>query len=463
LRKLSLLLLVLPLCTSVGSAAPLCVDGDTLANYITAGSCFANAGLGVQVLYSFAPAAFQYFQDGSSVLTASDITVHTVIGPGSPEAGLRFDVANFIAPADGTFADINLTFDVSVALQPPGFIYQLSGAHLGVTSTLPADPNATAIAVESEQVNGAFNLQLINPADPNDLVNQNFPLQTLLEPNIDISVNTSGTQVTNWTESFDLTNVPEPGTLAFIPGGLILLGLLRSKRYAKSILPLVALLVLSAVKSHAVALCTDLNTINGVPTSQTSLGLDKYIAYTTNFGGCTMNDMLFKFNSFTLAPGSTGSTLASAASTALIFTLNNHTGSATDVIGIQYIPQATSTGTTSQTFSYSYTVTAPLFKITKLTGTTSGTLTNVARTTTVSPGATPTSFTGLTPSFAIADPLSTTLTVTESIAFSAVSGTKHISNMTETFTEAVPEPLTSVLFGSALLGIGLLARKRRLV
>lgn len=456
--------LLLLLCSQNASAATLCVENDTLAQYISAGSCYVNAGLGVQVLFSFLPGAYQFNTDSPTLnVLASDITVQKVTGPGSPEAGLKFNVSNLTVPADGTFVDVNLTFGVSIYFQPLGKTYLFKSAHLGINDVLASDPSAVMIGVESENIQGSFNLQLIDPSDPSDVTDQDYIPVLTLQPNVDISTNVPGSKVTSWVESFDLVALPEPASMALIPGALILMGLLRKRKLVKSILPLVAVAVVMSGTSHAAPLCTDLNAINGAPVGPgtTSLGMDKYIAYSAQAGNpaCQMGDMLFRFQSFSAS--GTGVTLATAANTKLVFTLNNSTPTATQLVGIQYIPQATSTGTQTQQFSFTYTVVAPVYKVTKLTGATSGTLGNVTRKLTVTPGATPSPTTTLSPNVAINDPINTLLTVTEQITFSAAAGTKHISNLTETFTEITPEPLTSILMGSALLGIGLLARKRR--
>jgi hypothetical protein len=46
--------------------------------------------------------------------------------------------------------------------------------------------------------------------------------------------------------------------------------------------------------------------------------------------------------------------------------------------------------------------------------------------------------------------------------FSLSGASKHISRATDKFTELVPEPVTSFLMSSALLGLAILSRRRRL-
>jgi len=470
-RLLPVLLAIL-LFAGTSSAATLCVDGDTLANYIAAQSCFVNAGSGVQLLFSFDPAAFNYSTDSVSDpngtgLTASNVTVFGVTGPGV-QAGLRFVTPTFAVPGDATVADINLTFGVSIFFMPVGSNYRLTSAHLGMSNTLGPDSDAYIGVGETDQLNSAFNLALTAPPDPGDLANQNYSPQLSLSPNIDLFLFRPQSSVANWVESFDLSSssAPEPGTLALIPGAMILFGLVRNRRYAKSLLPMLALLALFAAKSHASTLCTNLNAINGSPVAPgtTSLTIDKYIAYTTNFGGCSVNDMLFKFTSFTTS--GTGSVIPTAASTKLIFSSTYFPATHTKDVQLNYLFNAgTTLASQNLVITFAYSVTAPTSKITKMTGSTTVTgsappptrLTNVIPNT--SPAATGSPFSGLNPSITFNNPLTTTFTVTD--RFNLVGVNKHISTATDKFTEVVPEPATSLLISSALFGLGLIARRRK--
>ena len=457
MRLLPLLLAIL-LFASTSSAASLCVDGDTLQNYINAGSCYVNAGLGVNLLFTFNPGSFTYSSDGTENVFATDIIMSPVTGPGSPEAGLKFSTGNFTVPGDGTNADINVFFDVTIYNQPSAFQYMLSSAHFAIN-----DLRGTgAVFAEESEASQTFNLAINDPPGT-PTPDATYPLVGLVEPTTDIFIRPNA-QVFNWTTSFDLTNAPEPGSFLLIPGGLVLLGLFRAKRFAKSALPLIALLTLFAAKSHANALCTDLAAINGGPVVGTSLGMDKFISYSSANGGCIINDMLFDFQSFTVTGGSTGSPLASAATTKLLFIFNNNTGSATDTVQLRYVPVATTAPTEDQTFSFQYTVTAPLYQVVQMQGSTTATAGTI-RTTTITPNTAPAAtgspVVGLGPLITFNNPLNTTFSVNESFHLPASTDGLHISGITETYTEVVPEPVTSLLMGSSLLGLGFLSRKRK--
>jgi hypothetical protein len=474
LRFLPLFVAIVPF-ASPASAAPLCVTGDTLADYIptddTPKSCYVDAGLGVQLLFTFTKTSFNYLTDSASdpsstALAAADFTVTPVTGPGLPQAGLRFQSTSFVVPGDATYADVNVTFGVSINFIPPGTAYLLNSAHLGLTGT-PVTPDEMVLAGESAI---SFNLSLTNPSAPTDVPDVIFGQpQTSVTPNIDLLAFAPGSQITSWVESFDLgdnqqnSNVPEPSTLALFPGAILLFGLLRG-RGAKTILPVIAVLTVLASKSHANAVCTDLAAINGGPVGSgvTSLMIDNYIAYTATYGGCTMNDMLFQITSFTTS--GTAAITPEAAHTRLIFSITNN-GNLTRDVQLQYLSVATTTTIPANqdlTFTFQYSVTAPTSLITHMTGSTSVTGAPT-RTTSIVPNTLPAAsgspFTGLIPNITFNDPLNTTFTVTDT--FHLAGPGNHVSSATDQFTEIVPEPLTSVLMGSALLGIGLLSRKRR--
>jgi hypothetical protein len=446
--------------TSAGFASPLCTTA-TLDTYIPGSgtfSCSVVAGLGVDLKFTFHADSFTYSTDGTQNFFANNILVTPVTGPGLPEGGFKFSATNLTVPGDGTSADVNVYFDVAVDSQPLGFSYRLHSAHFAMTDFRGT---GAVFALESE-ASGAFALEINDPPGT-PIPDAIFAPRTGLQPTTDIFFRPNS-QIFDWTTTYDLVNIPEPGSLVLIPGALLLLTVLRKKSFLAGILPVLAMMTLLAAKSHASALCTDLAAINGSPVSPgtTSLGLDKYIAYSTANGGCLVNDMFFDFLSFSPPPvgANTGSPLASAATTKLSFNLNMNTGTNTATVQLRYVPIATTASSEDQTFTFQYTVTAPTFLVTQMQGSTTAS-SGVEHTTTITPNASPSPVVSPVPLITLNGPLNTMYTVTESIHMPNSVNGLHISGLTETFTEVTPEPVTSVLMGGALLGLGLLSKRRR--
>lgn len=222
---------ILLLFAPAGTAVPVCVDGNTLSQYITAGTCAVISGP-VDLLFTFASDALLYSTDGTGTLTAADIQVNTASNPAGKVAGLTFSSTKFNVPVDALYAYLNLTYTVS--MDPAGLpLYRIGSAHLRANLTGTGDD--LIFLLGSEVTSGAFNLQIIFPDTGTNITDANYPynfsaLLPTIRPNVDLILTGADADVTSFTGTFGLLPIPEPGSLTLIGGGVILAGLFRRRR-----------------------------------------------------------------------------------------------------------------------------------------------------------------------------------------------------------------------------------------
>lgn len=238
LKKLSLVTALGLATTAITAfATPVCPDGASLSTFLVAGySC--QVGDKMFSNFSYVSSAF----GGALAVPASGVTVDT-LGPAGTGAsifdaniGLQFNSGWNALAGQTTDADIGFTVTVlGGALQIEDFgLAQVSGVL----------PNGSASVVE----NGCGPA----PCTPSELAVMTFDsggsntqrvADTMFSPlgsvtvSKDISVTggtTGSAHLSLVSDTFSQVVIPEPMTLAFIGGGLALLGVARLRRRAKA-------------------------------------------------------------------------------------------------------------------------------------------------------------------------------------------------------------------------------------
>jgi hypothetical protein len=219
--------------TATGNASPVCIDNNTLDQYIAlgAGGCtigdklFSNFGYSASAVNTGAPAA-------------SQISVVGIPGPGGGviNPGIQFSSGSWLVFANQTI-DATITYTVSA---PSGFLIEdadltmagrvQSGTGVGsVTESLfnggpiPGSPLVTNIA-------GAGNAHLdFVGAGGSDVSTLNISTAVHVQANVPGRVT-----ISSITENFsELQSVPEPVETLLIGSGFLMLGLLWRERIAR--------------------------------------------------------------------------------------------------------------------------------------------------------------------------------------------------------------------------------------
>lgn len=219
LKKHLLLLIALALTATAAFATPVC-DNNTAGN----GATYFGGGYSCQIgdlLFS----NFSYTASGSDIIPASQVTVDTVTGT---DIGLSFH-APWTAAA-GMTSDGTIDFTVSVLgggnlLEDFGLAQTSGVSGTGTASVAengcgPAPCLATggSIYVLTFQANGATSAQGETTFTPTSSVS--------VEKDISVNGNGGFATISVVQDTFSQT-APEPLSLGFVGGGLVVLGFLR--------------------------------------------------------------------------------------------------------------------------------------------------------------------------------------------------------------------------------------------
>jgi hypothetical protein len=436
-------------------------------------------------LFTFGSSAYAYMADVTPAAASNVLVTPTGTGAVGSQTGFVFTVigggnawqANF---AGNGYADINLAFQVGL----------VNTTHTEIDSgTMALDVNITNpdgngnLVLGAETVGGpgggAINLTVFannNGASTGyvggtplsgtaGLANTSFTISK----DILVGALTGGTTTVNSvTETFTYTNTPEPGPFVLTATSLGLLLLAWRRKSLRRFFGLVALVVvLSLGAAHAAPLCTAVG------------GSTQHLSDLITVGQCTVGDILFTFNGSSFSEsGNAGVKPATDGSNITVNELSNSNG-----IGFHFIPVFLGLANQSEAFTITFTAQTASNSIVGFYGSdsvsTSGTgsfptaqseVQNGASDVSVNPpGQNPILFpsgvggSGF-PVFASAIAPGTLLTFTDTFSFSVgATGSAHFSDAVMELTEplqAVPEPVTSLLTGSAFLLVAMVMRRK---
>lgn len=371
---------------------------------------------------------------------ASSVTV-TPAGTGLQEnpTGFTFTASGWLANGTTTLGDVALTYYAALVGTPTGAGFtrdSLSVTDLVDGGAFQAGETAQQLSADLSTPSGTVytlpgiyttsgGTQTISAAVGGVGLEQSKDL-SLLGGSGDFVEITSFDNLLTW-------DAPEPGTLVLMSAGAGLLFLLRRSKKLLGILSCLALVALFAGSAHAVGLCTSGN-----------FGTSSYGA--PGFS-CTIGDVMF--SDFTLNFSGTAD-IAPNSGTAV---------NPSSAIGLYFNPIMWTSGSETGTVTISYQVEDATDFITGFSanavtstfggGTASGSVTFGGLASEALP---PGGGIVLNPALAPGTPETITDTVT-------LSGIGHLSAIENDFT--VPEPLTFVLVGSALVGLGLAVRKKK--
>jgi len=220
-------LLLIPLAFGLGSSAwaGTCVSGDTLAEYISDGSCtFDN------LTFSFDPTS--YVASGSVLIPASDVIVNTVTSAG--EEGLLFNAPWFAQATTTLDADISYTVscnsceidDWSVSIGGIALPPSPTDAFVDVGETSPEVPSADWLAVGADSTGSLLTDKTSFAPQSSLTVDKDL---TVYGGSTASFITTKVSSMTNLFSTTAMSTVPEP-SLAILCAGLVgLLPLARRK------------------------------------------------------------------------------------------------------------------------------------------------------------------------------------------------------------------------------------------
>lgn len=473
-------------------AAPLCVNGALLSTYEN-NTCSVG-----YIDFTFPPAGSAYSTVGTNV-NDTDVRVNIVgngLLPNAP-VGLTFTPINAtqwtVNDTEGE-ADFRLHFTAAVNNLAPLPIKLISttlsidslihyGGHCADASIASCDdfgggtsaqvgesvidhnsqtqfPGINMIAVgntDSESIaNGGTALTLSAPISSTAVDVDKDYLMTAFDTNSSETINST-------TETFLFNSVPEPGPFVLAGAGLLVLFLVRRRKLAAGVLAVAAAAV-SSGSAQAAPLCTSLSTLAQYETA----------------GTCTFGQLNFTFNPTSLqilvnTTSGTGTTSGiTTVPTAGNVTVDMTQAGSTVTANFGLVAGTASSATLD--FNINYTVAAPTVKITGFAysdavthGTASGTF--AGSNVNVKNGATsiasdPIGNTsgGASNNFSPFLPVNTPIAVSTTFDLSSNNGARainstHISHLTESFN-LTPEPMTTILLGSALTLFGVIGRRK---
>ena len=440
-------------------------------------------------LFTFGSTFFQ----GSFAGNYNNIAV-TIVGNGqlgvatgftfSPTNSTTWNVNNSTATSQPPYltfsADINIL--IAAAFVPgTNPLYHFSSANADLNTTIVDGSDGCSTSCSYDQLSESLTDQSNNSLNPivitaNSGTNQDYSSTSsgwtatgvTLSKDDHLYVravsNTSSVTTNAITDLVTYTQGPEPGPFVLTAAGLGLVILLARRKKAMGLLAVAAALVLASGSAHANTLCAS----NPLST------------YTAGGYSCNIGNYLFSNFTYTINNNSNGGGLANAsdANTASQITVTPQGN------GFQFVLPGTDTlGVADVNFTLAFEVSVPSTITsfsTSETGGTSGTSPQPAGggctplsaciSVTAKAGSTagasdfalqnyqyPTTSGSSSAGLHINAPVFITDTVDLS---STTGGQTHVSNLL--ITIGTPEPMTMSLVGGALLGLGLLVRRKRL-
>jgi hypothetical protein len=410
-----------------------------------------------------AGSGFYVYTPGDVAVRYREVTV-TPVGDGSAGSptGFIFSAANWTASDSlSGFADVNITFNVNLDLDPQKFVIDTGAMSLSSTLTNPAGTTYVGGGETFTNNLTSGNIGKLNLTDSDPGTNVTSGQVHLGATNINVNKDIvivgadegSIAKLNSLEETFTYTAIPEPGSFLLAGAGIGLLFLLRRR---KSIVTLVGVVALMAAISPAVhaspVTCLSISqSYANQPTLQNFMSA----------GSCAIGDVTFGFGPSSFTESGTA------------FRIPNPSNITVNIqgLGFQFVLLGIVNAGQNETFSITYTATAASNRIKGFSSSatvsdngiysfsgSSAQLKNGATTISSVPfpiGGVGNAFTPVLPK--------TTLTIVDTMHLSATGAGSyaHVSNLTNDLTVATPEPLTSMLCGAGLLLFGLAFRSRK--
>jgi len=226
MKKALLVLMVSAVFVGLASANPMCVNDNSLQQYITSYNTLANAcQISDKIFWAFGLAAGPSASGGEP--TASQIQVQDVPLGGGNSVGIIFNSGGWITSFSTTLDSI-ITYRVATLSSFPG----IKDATLTITGTLTGTGGSGGV---TETLTPAVAGSPINTTLPSPVsVNINFTPVAGLAVSDEVKV-VGGTGFTDFAHISIVENdfsqiIPEPYGVALIGSGLLALGVLRRRR-----------------------------------------------------------------------------------------------------------------------------------------------------------------------------------------------------------------------------------------
>ena len=226
MMKIPLLITALVFGASYSAWATACVSGDTLAEYISDGSCTFN-----NLTFTFSPSS--YVASGSIVNSASDVRVSTATM--GDESGLVFNAPFLAPPGESLDADINYTVSCGTGCDLDDWYLAMGGISLGASdSSIGVGETSLQVPTTDYLQVGASSFGTVATAMTT------FPPVSSITVDKDLTViggspsafQTKVSTVTNLFSTTGTPTVPEP-SLAILCAGLVGLLPLARRRFIR--------------------------------------------------------------------------------------------------------------------------------------------------------------------------------------------------------------------------------------